>query len=233
MVKANRLQKAAASGRTLIVGSVTTHEGLKRAALAQNTDCDVIEVRLDLMPRRLLMNLSDLRKCLVAVRLPVLVTLRSALEGGKCGWSVGWKLEFLDKILNQTDAIDLELATAEKCMDHVAHFSAQGKTVILSYHDFVKMPPPGFIDKKIRLMFGRGADYAKVSVTLKTQRQMDKLVELMKEQKKPVALMGMGPLATQSRIALCRAGSRLAYGYFDQPAAPGQISCKKLKELLE
>ena len=46
----------------------------------------------------------------------------------------------------------------------------------------------------------------------------------------PVAVMGMGPQAAQSRLLYGRQGSRLVYGYLgNSPAVPGQASAEFLQ----
>ncbi|MDK3157924.1 type I 3-dehydroquinate dehydratase [Kamptonema cortianum] len=110
-----------------IVGSVTTRAGLVRAAKASGNDCDLIEVRLDLMPKPLLTDLTALNRLLAAVPLPILATLRSTREGGQCSWPLGWRLEFFSKLLPQIALIDLELFAAANCADAIQRFAAAGK----------------------------------------------------------------------------------------------------------
>ncbi len=43
--------------------------------------------------------------------------------------------------------------------------------------------------------------------------------------------MGLGRYAAQSRSVLVALGSRLAYGYLDQAAAPGQPSAAEVKKM--
>jgi 3-dehydroquinate dehydratase-1 len=44
--------------------------------------------------------------------------------------------------------------------------------------------------------------------------------------------MGVGPHAAQSRSVLAGLGSRLVYGYLDQPAAPGQPSAAAVRKMV-
>jgi 3-dehydroquinate dehydratase-1 len=44
--------------------------------------------------------------------------------------------------------------------------------------------------------------------------------------------MGLGPYAAQSRAVLTALGSRLAYGYLDQAAAPGQPSAAEVRKMV-
>jgi 3-dehydroquinate dehydratase-1 len=48
----------------------------------------------------------------------------------------------------------------------------------------------------------------------------------------PLAVMGLGPYASQSRSVLTALGSRLIYGYLDQPAAPGQPSAAEVRKMV-
>ncbi len=227
-----RSKKISRSPQPLIVGSVTTLEGLKSAAAATEAICDIVEVRFDLMPKMLMTHFTRLFHLLDAIELPVLATLRSSQEGGKCAWPLNWRLDFLDKIATRVELIDLELVAAANCAEKVTRYRDQGLTVVLSHHDFSKLPGNAFIQKKIDAMHGFGAQIAKVAGLIKNQAELERLLVLMEKQKKPVSLMGMGKLATQSRVELGRRGSVLNYGYFDRPAAPGQIYCGELKALI-
>jgi 3-dehydroquinate dehydratase-1 len=48
----------------------------------------------------------------------------------------------------------------------------------------------------------------------------------------PLAVMGLGPYAAQSRSVLTALGSRLVYGYLDQAAAPGQPSAAEVRKMV-
>ena len=55
-------------------------------------------------------------------------------------------------------------------------------------------------------------------------------LDLLSRATGPVAVMGMGPQAAQSRLLYARHGSRLVYGYLGStPAAPGQTSAEYLR----
>jgi len=207
----------------LVVGSVTTFEGLQIASQATTKDCDIIEVRLDLMPKSLLSHFTQLCKLLEVIKLPILATLRSNQEGGKCTWPLNWRLGFLEMILPHVDLIDLELFAVANDPGKIASFRNLGKIIILSYHDFEKLPQNQYIQKKIDEMFKAGADIAKVAGFIKSRKELTRILSLMEKQQKPVSLMGMGAYATESRVGLAKRGSLLNYGYIDQPAAPGQI----------
>jgi hypothetical protein len=49
---------------------------------------------------------------------------------------------------------------------------------------------------------------------------------------KPLCIIGMGPLGTETRVAFSLVGSCLTYGYLDKPSAPGQMSAARLVERL-
>ena len=48
----------------------------------------------------------------------------------------------------------------------------------------------------------------------------------------PIAVMGLGPYAGQSRSVLTALGSRLVYGWLDKPAAPGQPSAAEVRKMV-
>jgi 3-dehydroquinate dehydratase len=76
-----------------------------------------------------------------------------------------------------------------------------------------------------------GAACFKAAVRLHEAADVDRLVDLFSRvDVLPLSLMGMGPLATESRLRCAAAGSVLNYGYLgDAPTAPGQCSAAELK----
>ena len=107
------------------------------------------------------------------------------------------------------------------------------RLVVGSFHNFKRTPGPAVLGKLLREARAGGADVVKIATFVRRSPDVAVLEGLLKKSRKPLCVIGMGPRGVRSRISLARAGSCLAYGYVDRPAAPGQISCRELKRRLE
>jgi len=126
----------------------------------------------------------------------------------------------------------LEGRNARFCMDLIRRAKHQGAKVILSWHDFGRTPSMAVLRDKIQSLFRRGADVAKIATRAETDGDVERLRVALKGWGAPVAAMGMGPKAVGSRLVLALAGSVLVYGFYDKPAAPGQVSVRELRRRL-
>jgi 3-dehydroquinate dehydratase type I len=109
---------------------------------------------------------------------------------------------------------------------------ALGIPWIASWHDFEGRADsferiPAMAEEAARA----GAACFKAAVRLHHPADVEKLADLFSRVGAlPLSLMGMGPLATESRLRCASAGSVLNYGYLgDAPTAPGQCSAAELK----
>jgi len=218
-------------GLTLTLGSIPRVVGTLSSpewqlALADGSYApDIVEVRLDLMgiPPRWM------KRCR-AIEFhgrPVLLTLRSASEGGK--WDRGEKTRshLLARALDSVSAVDIELNS--EIADEVSrHTRQRGKICVVSFHDFNGTPPLAELESIVKRAQKIGS-IAKVSTFIRARRDLDTLRALLRRNwKVPLCVIGMGPLATDSRVTFPTLGSCLTYGYLDMPAAPGQLPVAKL-----
>ncbi|MBQ0070412.1 MAG: shikimate dehydrogenase [Spirochaetales bacterium] len=104
-----------------------------------------------------------------------------------------------------------------------------GPKVIRSLHDFEGVPEDIF--SKIHSMAARG-DVAKVAVTPHSLMDVLTLFSINEELKDtPKIVIGMGNWGVCTRILYKKIGSLLTFGSNGEAVAPGQVSCKDLKEL--
>jgi 3-dehydroquinate dehydratase-1 len=215
----------------LVVGSVITRPGLRLLARAAAA-ADVVEVRVDaLLAARV--PLPEIEAALEKRRHPVLLTLRIPAEGGKQKWTVAHRRETFLRLLPHVEAIDLELATAA-AMKPVAEAARRGgKTLVLSAHAIDK-PATAAQFAKWTARFQPGENtILKIATRIGSWRDLQHLAGvLVNHPDWSVAVMGLGPHAAQSRSVLAALGSRLVYGYLDQPAAPGQPSAAAVREMI-
>src|SRR5687767_7965597 len=90
-----------------VVGTISSFDSLQRFANSPGKPCDIAEIRLDEIGVDANW-LPEARK-IEAAGTPVILTLRSAMEGGKSKLSNDERLAILREALNHVSAIDVEL----------------------------------------------------------------------------------------------------------------------------
>ncbi len=220
-----------------VVGVVSQQGTLARLAARAERDCDVVEVRVDLIgpyephsPHAEPVWLKHARA--IEVRgLPVVVTVRLDAEGGKWKQPDELRLPLFEEALRHLAAADIELRSP--IIEQVSALARQHKRgLIVSHHDFGRTPPL----EELRVIVDKAARYgtvAKVVTMVRTEEDLAILRALLAEKRPtPLCVLGMGPLGPQTRIDFPRLGSCLTYGYLDTPVAPGQVSARELMRQL-
>ncbi len=108
-----------------------------------------------------------------------------------------------------------------------------GKTLVLSAHAIKKPATPTQIARWVGQFDPQPTTILKIAAQIKSWRDLQQLAALLVNHPDwPIAVMGLGPYAAQSRSVLTALGSRLVYGYLDQPAAPGQPSAADVHKMV-
>lgn len=212
------------------MGTICQATTLRLFRLPAEPVCHAVEVRLD----KMLTEVSDWvvqAKAIEAQGLPVILTVRLAAEGGEWRRPDAERWGYFRTALEHLAAVDIELQS--RLTPQVAALARRlGKTVIVSAHDFVKTPSQSAL-RDLILEALPHAHILKLATLTKTPQEVAVLRELLQHDwGRPLAVMGMGPLAAQSRRELLAAGSALAYGWLDVPAAPGQPSAAELMSIV-
>jgi 3-dehydroquinate dehydratase type I len=214
-----------------VVGSFGNANSLSKAELKELPDtCDLVEIRLDLLEAEDVPRGS--RPWAHLGGFPLLFTARRGDEGGAGSLNAGRRMELLEPVLAEASLIDVELVSADEMAGILDRMKALGIPWIASWHDFEGRADsferiPAMAEEAARA----GAACFKAAVRLHHPADVEKLADLFSRiGALPLSLMGMGPLATESRLRCASAGSVLNYGYLgDAPTAPGQCSAAELK----
>ena len=213
-----------------VVGTVSRADTLAKLAGAGTHDCDIVEIRLDLIgvdaPRWL-----EQAQAIEAQGAPVIVTIRLANEGGKWTQPDEARLPLFQTALEHLSAADIEFRSP--LLGRVSALVAQHqKALIVSYHDFQRTPAVGELRQVIRKASNCGT-IVKIATLVQTDADVATLRELLSE-KCPalICLLGMGKLGPQTRVLFPQLGSCLTYGYLDAPVAPGQVHARELIQQL-
>ena len=215
-----------------VIGSVTT-AGLRllaRAALS----ADAVEIRVDAL-LKCGVSVDKIEAALRGRKHPVLLTLRIPAEGGHRAWKLPERRELYLRLLPHVEGIDVEIATAHALNEVLGEALNTGKTVVLSAHALGKPAAPPQFARWLAEHGQRSArTILKIAGHIGSWRDLQRLAALLvNHPEKQIAAMGLGPHAAQSRTVLAALGSRLVYGWLDEPAAPGQPSASEVRKMVD
>lgn len=206
-----------------IVGTITTPRGLSLLARKQKK-IDWIEVRVDALLKHQTLP-SVILQSLQRRKNKVLLTFRSPEEGGQLLWTPGLRVALALELLPACDAIDLELASLTELRSVYQAARHLKKKVVLSTHSIQKTVSKAQLHRWVRQMRCYPTWISKLAVRIENPSHLQDLASLLiSNPRQSFALMGLGTKAGLSRQVLTALGSKLVYGYLDQPAAPGQPS---------
>ncbi|HEX4139863.1 MAG TPA: type I 3-dehydroquinate dehydratase [Candidatus Methylacidiphilales bacterium] len=219
------------SAHPVILGTVTARAGLR--LLAKKTPADAVEVRADAL-------LADgasadqIETALRKKKQPVLLTLRIPAEGGQRPWKIAERRALYLRLLPLVEAIDIELATADALRPVIDEAQRLKKTLVLSAHAIAKPATEKQFAQWTAQFEPRPNTILKIAARIQSWHDLQHLAALLVNHREwPIAVMGLGPYAAQSRSVLTALGSRLVYGYLDKPAAPGQPSAADVRKMVK
>lgn len=240
---------AARRERQLVIATALTDGApsgqARQARLAQQQGAGAAELRVDLLadPAQVRAALDAVRAALEAMpgacRLPLLLTYRSATEGGKgAGHGQGYE-DYLASLLQlglPVAAVDIEMACpASKAL--VAEAKAGGYDVVGSCHDFTATPSAAQITQKLAQITAVGADITKVAYMPRNAQDVAALRHAAHDfagayPHQPLIAISMGQLGAPSRTDLvnCLTFATIADG---AASAPGQATIAYVRAWLE
>jgi 3-dehydroquinate dehydratase-1 len=212
-----------------LVGVVSRPEAVATFAATAPAErlADLLEVRVDLFGAQSLDACAEACARVEASGTPVLVTIRSASEGGLWARPDEERLDLYRVALEVASWVDVEGASAI-AGDVVAAAHARGRRALLSHHDFQRTPAPADLERAVTGALAAGADLAKVATLVASDADRDALFQLLARHLGRVCVIGMGATSSELRTELPARGSRLAYAYVDAPTAPGQLSVAEM-----
>lgn len=192
----------------------TTAELCRRRDAASGAD--LVELRLDGVQD------VDVAAALAGRRVPVIVTCRSALEGGHFTGSEDTRRA----LLLQAWRLGAEYVDIEASADTTSLMAESGgQRVVLSWHDFHSMPAD--LEARALAMESTGAEVVKIAVTPHALRDVVRLRALGRQLRSCVVL-GMGISGLPSRVLAAHCGSRWTYA--GEGVAPGQLPLVRMRD---
>lgn len=137
------------------------------------------------------------------------------------------RVELFKACMPFVDSIDIELGTA---INSVVTSAAQGKTIIVSEHDFNGTPTVEGLASMVDRARAQGADIVKIATMANSRDDVVRLLEFTRSCTIPVVAFAMGPIGKVSRVIAPLFGTLFTYGYITKAVAPGQLSVNELAE---
>ncbi len=189
------------------------------------------ELRIDLFKRLDSPHvLNEIKRYKGFVRI---ATIRSRKEGGKAHLSEKERLTLFRAILPLVEAIDVELSSKTILRDLVAEARRRKKCIIISYHNFKKMPALSELQKIVNKSLLAGASIVKIAAMARRTEDLKIITELtLENKKKNIITIAMGEKGAASRVFLPVIGSLLAYAHVGKVTAPGQLDHRTMLSLL-
>ena len=132
------------------------------------------------------------------------------------------------------DAVDIELFHDEdRVKELVAEAHNYNVVLIMSNHDFEKVPAKDVIEFRLKKMAVLGADVPKLACMPHNAKDVLTLLSATNEVNEaidnPLITMAMGDSGKVTRIAGQVFGSSLSFGAVEKTSAPGQLSIDDLR----
>lgn len=219
---------------------VTEEEILASAKEIAAAKPDIMEWRIDYYEA----GIKDNEKLIATAKalrdavgeLPILVTFRTKNEGGVLELGEDEYLDLVATVVSNRlgDAVDIELFhDEERVKDLVKQAHNYNVVVIMSNHDFEKVPAKDVIEFRLKKMAELGADVPKLACMPHSADDVLTLLSATNNARKalstPIITMAMADLGKVSRIAGQVFGSCLSFGAVGKTSAPGQLSIEDLR----
>lgn len=173
----------------------------------------------------------------VVGELPILVTFRTKAEGGIR--ELNYESDYFNIvetiILHRLgDAVDIELFHDETRIRNLIKAAHNYNViVVMSNHDFEKVPAKDVIEFRLQKMDNMGADIPKFACMPHNTNDVLTLLTATNNARqkieKPLITMAMGDLGKVSRVAGQVFGSTLSFASVGKASAPGQLSIVDLR----
>jgi len=211
------------------VGVIFSANDMDRA-LRLRSQPDLFELRLDGLAEFV----DKLPSVIPRLHCPVIITARSPSEGGLNRLSLSQRRQLLRRFLPLAAMIDLELSCATALASIIKLARASEVPLILSRHDFNRMPSLAVLRKLADRAHSLGADIFKIVARTDDRQQLEQLLAFAQSKSLPLSIsaMGVGKLGRVSRAVLANTGSVLNYAHLGRATAQGQMSLSELRAVI-
>ena len=214
----------------IVIPIVDEHSLEKISSTKKLDQCNVIEIRIDL-----LMSVPDLNQKISKINAPILLTCRHPDEGGPEEFRDSIKRQsVITPLIQYASALDIEIDQAEHMKSILELAKSEGLLTLLSFHDFIGTPEKKHLQNKVSEGYERGADVVKIATTTNSFKDIISLMTLFDLfDSHHLSVMGMGRLGMASRLLAAQSGSVLNYAALQSASVPGQWEVNDFKKILK
>lgn len=200
----------------------------KKAAAA---GADILELRADTFKDADAGKIERTLREIKAIGKPVLLTIRSAKEGGKYPITDRKREALFKTLMPLADAVDIELSSSGILENVVNSAKSHKKKVIISYHNFKSTPGDRKLLELASDARAAGADIVKIAAYARGTEDLRRLAGFLIDFK-DLIVIAMGGHGSASRVFFPMLGSLLTYGSITGQTAPGQMPLSEIKREL-
>jgi 3-dehydroquinate dehydratase-1 len=213
----------------LLVAVISSGPDLVRAARLRQMP-DFFELRLDALAAIA----DEVETSLARLHVPLIMTARHPLEGGRNALPVHTRRDLLLRFLPHAELVDVELRCVEQLREVMAAAKRRNIRRLISVHDLRCTPPVDRLQALADAAAAAGADLFKIVTRTDTPDELDRLLSFFDASNERLAIsaMGIGKLGRASRRLLAARGSALNYAHLGTSAAEGQLSLAEMRRLL-
>jgi 3-dehydroquinate dehydratase-1 len=212
----------------LICGVVEKSFDSRKTNNALKAGANMLEFRVDSFSNKDIKLLAGPLKRLKARKVPLLLTVRSAKEGGKGKLTDAERLALFNEFIPLFDAVDIELSSKKIIKEVITKAHNARKLVIVSFHNFKTTPIMEKLLSIIKEARRAGADIVKLATKVKGNVELKRLAGLLADNT-DLIVIAMGREGSASRVFFPKLGSLITYSGITGANAPGQLSISKLK----
>jgi 3-dehydroquinate dehydratase-1 len=203
----------------LRVGAVRTPAGLAHVANPPAC-CDVVALHIDSLLSAGL-DERDLEPIIKDAAAPLLLTFATPADDRR-------RIDVLSRLSRSGTAIDCEFSLLPANQAGAPQPVARGAVLVLSAHSFDSELSADEIEARLAAMRRIPAKIYRLACACNTPAALDVMEHVQRRHPNDTALMGLGQLAAECRKRLPAAGSRLLYGFLDEPSADDQPHASEL-----
>jgi len=223
-------------GRPRVAAVITGKVDPRTVKKASSAGADLMEVRVDTLderdPGRLANDFALLAELTAEKKIPIILTVRSAGEGGAVRMGDAERLALFSALIPLTDIVDIELSSGRILADVVAIARSHRKKVIVSYHNFRSTPAVSRLADIVSRARSAGADIVKIAAMPRAGADLRRLAGLLVDST-DLIVIAMGGLGAPSRVLFPYLGSLVTYASVGASTAPGQMGLAELRKAFD
>lgn len=179
------------------------------------------ELRIDYLD-----DLNKLENIISKIDKQIILTNRIEKEWWKFIWNSKQSIEILSKYIDKVNYVDFELQN----WDYINELKDKlhNKSIIISYHDFIKTPQLDELKKVLENMSKYNPDVYKIALMPNNEKDVEIIEELWyyfkSNFKGDFIFISMGELWQETRVNLPKKWWLLTFGSLWLESAPGQIN---------